>query len=108
MKQSINESAKAVAEAGRWASGLEEVAERINRHFSRSEPRERATAYLRGLISPVERKNGRQLAEEAGDETPYGIQHLLGRAEWSADEVRGDPAAYVVEHIGDESAVLGV
>ncbi len=108
MKQSINESAKAVAEAERWASGLEAVAERISRHFPRSEPRERATAYLRGLISPVERKNGWQLAEQAGDETPYGVQHLLGRAEWSADEVRGDLAAYVVEHLGDESAVLVV
>ena len=108
MKQSIIESAKAVAEAERWASGLEAVAERISRHFPRSEPRERATAYLRGLISPVERKNGWQLAEEAGDETPYGVQHLLGRAEWSADEVRGDLAAYVVEQLGDESAVLVV
>lgn len=108
MKQSIDESAKAVAEAERWASGLEAVAERISRHFPRSEPRERATAYRRGLISPVERKNGWQLAEEAGDETPYGVQHLLGRAEWSADEVRGDLAAYVVEHLGDESAVLVV
>jgi len=108
MKQSINESATAVAEAERWASGLEAVAERISRHFPRSEPRERATAYLRGLISPVERKNSWQLAEEAGDETPYGVQHLLGRAQWSADEVRGELAAYVVEHLGDESGVLVV
>jgi SRSO17 transposase len=108
MKQSINESAKAVAEAKGWAHGLEAVAERISRHFPRSEPRERATAYLRGLLSPVERKNGWQLAEQAGDETPYGIQHLLGRAEWSADDVRDDLAAYVVEHLGDESAILVV
>ena len=43
--------------------------------------------YLRGLLSPVERKNGWQLAEEAGDQTPYATQHLLGRAVWSADEV---------------------
>lgn len=108
MKQAVDESTQAVAEAKRWAHGLEAVAERISRHFPRSEPRERASAYLRGLISPVERKNGWQLAEEAGDETPYGVQHLLGRAEWSADEVRDDLAAYVVEHLGAESAVLVV
>ena len=108
MKQAIDESSQAVAEAERWAHGLAAVAQRINRHFPRSEPRERTTAYLRGLISPVERKNGWQLAEEAGDETPYGVQHLLGRAEWSADKVRDDLAAYVVEHLGDESAVLVV
>jgi SRSO17 transposase len=108
MTRQTGESKAAVEEAERWARGLEVVAERIKGRFPRSEPRERATAYLRGLISPVERKNGWQLAEEAGDETPYGVQHLLGRAEWSADEVRDDLRSYVVEHLGSEEAVLVV
>ena len=30
-----------------------------------------ALDYLKGLLSPVERKNGWQLAEQAGDATPY-------------------------------------
>src|SRR5215831_17007953 len=64
------------------------------------------STYLRGLVSPVERKNGWQLAEEAGDETPYATQHLLGRAVWSADEVRNDLRDYVVRHLGDEDGVL--
>jgi SRSO17 transposase len=97
-----------VEDVERWAEGLEAMAERIRGRFPRSEPRTRALAYLRGLISPVERKNGWQLAEEAGDATPYGVQHLLGRAEWSADEVRDDLRSYVVEHLGTESAVLVV
>jgi len=47
------------------------------------------------------------LAEEAGDQTPYGLHHLLGRsASWDADEVRDDLRDYVVEHLGDEEAVL--
>lgn len=108
MTQQISESNAAVEEAERWAQGLEAVAERIRGRFPRSEPRERAMAYLRGLISPVERKNSWQLAEEAGDQTPYGVQHLLGRAEWSADEVRDDLRSYVVEHLGSEDAVLVV
>src|ERR1700749_2151287 len=108
MTRQTDESKAAVEEAERWARGLEAVAERIKGRFPRSEPRERATAYLRGLISPVERKNSWQLAEEAGDETPYGVQHLLGRAEWSADEVRDDLRSYVVEHLGSEEAVLVV
>lgn len=108
MKQTDVESKRAVEEAEQWAQGLEAMAERISNRFPRSEPRGRATAYLRGLISPIERKNGWQLAEEAGDPTPYGVQHLLGRAEWSADEVRDDLRAYVVEHLGDEAAVLVV
>lgn len=96
----------AVEQAQRWANELEEIGELINGRFSRSEARERALTYLRGLLSPVERKNGWQLAEEAGDETPYATQHLLGRAVWNADEVRNDLHDYVVKHLGDETGVV--
>jgi SRSO17 transposase len=93
-------------QAQQWAFGLDEVAQRIGARFARAEPRQRALAYVQGLLSPIERKNGWQLAEHAGDEAPYGVQHLLGRATWSADEVRDDLRTYVVEHLGDPDAVL--
>ena len=64
--------------------------------------------YLRGLLSPVERKNGWQLAEQAGDATPYGVQHLLSTYVWDADLVRDDLRDYVVEHLGDVHGVLVV
>ena len=60
-----------------WSEELEAVGERIAPHFLRSELRGRAQAYLRGLLSGAERKNSWQLAEVAGNATPYGIQHLL-------------------------------
>ncbi len=63
---------------------------------------------MRGLMSQVERKNGWQLSEEAGDDTPYGVQHLLGRATWNADSVRDDLRAYVLAHLGDNDGVLVV
>jgi SRSO17 transposase len=93
-------------QARQWVDGLDEVASLIGRRFPRSEPRQRALTYLRGLLSPVERKNGWQLAEQAGEETPYGVQHLLGRAAWSADEVRDDLRTYVVKHMGEADGVL--
>ena len=68
--------------------------------FARREVRWRAGAYIRGLLSPVERKNGWQLAEVNGEATPYGVQHLLGRAIWDADALRDDLCPYVVEHLG--------
>jgi SRSO17 transposase len=77
-------------EAVGWAEQLEEIAERMGPRFLRSEPRRQALAYLQGLLSPVERKNSWQLAEQAGDPAPYRFQHLLGRAVWEADEVRDD------------------
>jgi SRSO17 transposase len=62
-------------------------------------------AYLRSLRSPVERKNGWQLAEVNGDDTPYGVQHLLGRAVWDADAVRNDLYTSVIESVGDPHGV---
>ena len=89
-----------------WALGLEELAGRIAPRFVRAEPRRRALAYLRGLLSRLERKNGWQLAEAAGDATPDGVQDFLSRMRWDADAVRDDLRAYVVEHLGDPDAVL--
>lgn len=91
-----------------WAVWLTEVERRIMPRFARREARRRAWAYLRGLLSPVERKNGWQLAEVNGDTTPYGVQHLLGRAQWDADALRDDLRSYVVEHLGNPQAVLVV
>ena len=87
-----------------WAGGLWELAERLGPRFVRAEPRRRAVEYLRGLLSSARRKNGWQLAEKAGDETPYGVQHLLRARRWDADAVRDDLRAYVVEHLGDPAA----
>jgi SRSO17 transposase len=76
--------------------------------LSGAEPRRRALAYLRGLLGNVGRKNGWQLAEHAGERTPDGMQRLLATADWDPDQVRDDLRAYVVEHLGDPSAVLVV
>jgi SRSO17 transposase len=56
----------------------------------------------------VERKNGWQLAEVNGETTPYGVQHLLGRAIWDADALRDAVRPYVIEHLGAPEAVLVV
>ena len=67
-----------------WARGLDALAARIAPRFGRVEPRRRARAYLQGLLAPVERKNGWQLAEAAGDRTPDGVQGFLARVRWDA------------------------
>ena len=94
------------ADVAGWADEVTAVGERIGRHFARSEPRDRAVGYVRGLLSDVERKNGWHLAEYLGDPTPDGVQHLLARADWDADAVRDDLLAYVGEHLGDPDGVL--
>src|SRR4028118_704139 len=95
-----------VGTAEGWTRELDAMAARIAPRFSRAEPRRRALAYLRGLLAPLERKNGWQLAEAAGDPTPDGVQDFLSRMRWDADAVRDDLRAYAVEHLGDPEAVL--
>jgi SRSO17 transposase len=92
--------------AATWAEELERLMARIGPRFGRVEVRRRAGAYLRGLIAPVERKNGWQLAEAAGEARPDGMQDFLARMRWDADQVRDDLRSYVVEHLGDPGAVL--
>jgi len=104
MLEQVTEAASIAA----WAAGLDEVHRRIAPRFARAEPRQRALAYVRGLLHPVERKNGWQLAERAGERSPDGMQRLLAAATWDADGVRDDLRTYVVEHVGARDAVLVV
>ncbi len=57
-------------------------------------------------MSPVERKNGWQVAEELGEATPYAMQHLLDRTRWDCDGVRDALRAYVCEMLATPNAVL--
>ena len=89
-----------------WTLWLTEVERRIGAQFARREARWHAGAYLRGLLSSVERTNGWQIAAINGETTPYGGQQLLGRAQWDADALRDDVRPYGLEHLGASQAVL--
>ena len=92
-----------------WDQRFEALWGRIGTCFRRRDLRQRAVAYVRGLLGPVKRKNSWQLAEHLGDATPHGIQRLLGRASWDADAVRDEVIRYAREHLlapGDEGGVL--
>ncbi len=91
---------------GGWVTGLDALHTRIAPRFRRAEVRTRARHYLAGLLSPIERKNGWQLAEQLQEAGPQGVQRLLNAANWDADAVRDDLRAYVVDHLGDHHAVL--
>lgn len=88
-----------------WDLYWTEVGRRIGSAFVRVETRTRAMAYLGGLLSPAERKNGWQLAEQTGDSNPYGVQYLLGRADWEPDDLRDRLRRYVTDYLADPAAV---
>jgi SRSO17 transposase len=89
-----------------WGGELKVLRTRLSKHFARSEPRERAITYLKGLMSDVPRKNGWQLAEQAGEATPDGMERLLSTAVWDVAGVRDELQGWVVERLGDAEGVL--
>src|SRR5215203_1030842 len=91
-----------------WQELLDELLGRVAGRFGRVDLRRRAKAFVRGLLADLPRKNCWTIAEHAGDPSPDGMQHLLGRAVWDADALRDDVRGYLTEHLGDPEAVLVV
>jgi SRSO17 transposase len=69
----------------RWQAGLEELLGRVAGRFGRVEPRQRARAFVLGLLADLPTKHCWTIAEHAGDASPDGMQHLVGRAVWDHD-----------------------
>jgi SRSO17 transposase len=90
------------------AAYLHDLERRLAPSCERTEPRQRAMASRRGLLSPAERKNSWPLAEVSGDTTPSAFQHLLRRALWDPEAVRDELRRYIIQHLGDPEAVLGL
>jgi SRSO17 transposase len=95
-------------ELGGWSLHLQQVHHRIAPRFARPEPRSLALLYLQGIVSEIPRKNGWQLAEQARQARPYGMQRLLSRAVWDTDGVRDDVRAYVLELLGTDANAIAV
>jgi len=84
------------------------VIDRIAPRFTRYEPLRHAAELMAGMVSGLDRKNCWTIAEHRGGATPDGLQHLLSRAKWDAEEVRDDLCDYVIDAFGDPGAVLVV
>jgi SRSO17 transposase len=91
-----------------WAEEFEAFQVCFAHIFGRKEPRQQAKKYVRGLLAPVERKNGWQLAEVVGDCIPDTTQRLLYQSRWEADEARDELEQYVSEVFGQAEGIGGV
>ncbi len=90
------------------AQAVDGVLDVLRRQVRRPEAARHAADYLRGLLADVERKNGWQLAEQAGYAHPRGMQRVLARYAWDAETVRDDLRAYVAAALGDPTGILVV
>jgi SRSO17 transposase len=87
---------------------VEALTARLRPHFRRGAGHRHAGEYVQGLLGPVERKNGWQLAEQVGHRHPRTIQRVLDRSAWDADAVRDDLRQQVIVELGDPDGVLVV
>ena len=101
------ESPSATSVAEIWTEAFEQMCQRMAPCFVQVQTRQRAQAYVRGLLSPLARKNSWQLAEEAGETTPYAMQYLLDRAVWDSEQLRDVLCRYVEEMLGESTAIQG-
>jgi SRSO17 transposase len=104
----VAEADTAPLEIAAAEAAIERIAGGLRPRFRRGAAHRHVIAYVRGLLSDVERKNGWQLAEHGGYSHPRTIQRVLDRSRWDADAVRDDFRAYVVGHLGDAGGVLVV
>jgi len=92
-------------DVNRWRDSFDAFHARFAHLFARRESREQAAKYLRGLLAPVERKNGWQVAEAVGDATPDRMQRLLYRVDWDADAARDVLQRFVIETFGHPDGI---
>jgi hypothetical protein len=73
--------------------------------FARRESREQMAKSLRGLVAPVERANGWQVAEAVGDATPDRMPQRLSRVDGEVDATRDHLQAFRCETLGEPEGI---
>lgn len=89
-----------------WESELESVFARMRPLFYRTESRKHAEQYVRGLLSPIARKNGWTIAEYVGEREPKALQRLLNLTPWDADALLDLNRRYAMEQLAAPGAIL--
>jgi len=94
------------ADLDEWEHELSGVMSRIRPLFYRTESKRHAEQYLRGLLSPLARKNGWTIAEYVGEAEPKALQRLLNLSPWVADELVVANREYAMENLADPGGIL--
>jgi SRSO17 transposase len=83
-----------------WQQSLTEFFSHFEGLFKRSESRQMARDYMRGLLADIKRKNCWQIAETMGLADPQALQRLLYEAKWDADAICQKYRGLVVSELG--------
>jgi SRSO17 transposase len=102
----VYDGAVTPADLGMWESELEGLFARLRPLFYRTESKKHAEQYVRGLLSPMARKNGWTIAEYVGELEPAALQRFLNLSPWDADALLGLNREYAMEHLASPAAIL--
>lgn len=102
----LDPDAVSLVDLEEWASEFGKVLARIEPLFVHENSRKHAGQYLRGLLAPIERKNGWTIAEYVGEKEPKAMQRFLNLALWDADALRDLVCDYAIEHLNDPHGIL--
>lgn len=91
-----------------WYHSLQHLHQRLAPYFARPQPCQRALRFVQGILSSVERTNGWQLAEQAREANPYGMQRLLSQASWDADGVRDEIRRLALQALGTRHLIAAL
>ena len=94
------------ADLDTWNGDLEQLLARMSAIFYRTESRRHAEQYLRGLLSPLQRKNGWTIAEHVGESEPKALQRFLNISPWDGEQLLILNRDYVMEHLASPEAIL--
>ena len=89
-----------------WSADLDALLARLGRLFYRTESRRHAEQYVRGLLAPLQRKNGWTIAEYVGESEPKALQRFLNLTPWDVAKLLELNRDYVMEHLASEAAIL--
>src|SRR3989442_8608139 len=103
--RTIGRKQMTIGELEQWQEEFEQFHAGFADLFERSESREQAKKYLRGLLAQADRKNSWQVAEVVGDAIPDRMQRLLYRVPWDAEAARDRLQQFVIETFGDEEGI---
>jgi SRSO17 transposase len=89
-----------------WDAEFGNICELISPLFYRTDSRAHAARYLRGLLAPLERKNGWTMSEFTGLREPKALQRFLNLTQWDSDKLRDIVRGYAIGHFADSRGVL--
>jgi SRSO17 transposase len=94
------------ADVDGWSADLTALFSRMGPVFYRTESRQHAEQYVRGLLGPIERKNGWTIAEYVGESEPKALQRFLNLSPWKVDRLLELNRDYIMEHFASPAAIL--